>query len=145
MIYLPPLDSCLNKHHLSGRIVFFGKQGPPVLLDPLNIESFTKGSTSYDPSCKMRDKTLMFILLTHLLTDTAQHSLPWVPRTELSLKSVLGSQIRMSSAAAGVGEGRKTGLDLHSKECGAGVWSLVHGPVTSYEVSAGYPPFTVSS
>lgn len=116
-----------------------------MLLDPLNIESSAKGSTSYDPSCKMRYKTLMFILLTHLLTDTAQHSLPWVPRTELSLESFLGSQIRMSSADAGMGGGLKNGGgSAQERECGAGVWALVHGPVTSCEVSAGYPPFTVS-
>jgi len=126
MIYLPPLDSCLNKHHLSGRIVFFGKQGPPVLLDPLNIESFTKGSTSYNPSCKTRDKTLMFILLTHLLTDTAQHSLPWVPRTELSLESVLGSQIRMSVLLLGWGRAEKPGWICTGKSVGleSGLWSL---------------------
>lgn len=110
-----------------------------MLLDPLNF--FHKGSTSYDPSCKMRDKTLMFILLTHLLTDTAQHSLPWVPRTELSLESFLGSQIRMNSAGAGVGGGPENrGGSAQGRECRAGVWPLVHGPVTSYEVSVGYPP-----
>lgn len=51
----------------------------------------------------------------------------------------------MSSADAGMGGGLKNGGgSAQERECGAGVWALVHGPVTSCEVSAGYPPFTVS-
>lgn len=51
----------------------------------------------------------------------------------------------MSTADAGMGGGLKNrGGSAQERECGAGVWPLVHGPVTSYEVSAGYPPFTVS-
>ena len=73
----------------------------------------------------MRDETLMFILLTHLLIDTAQHSSPWVPRTELRLESFLGSQIRMNSAGAGVGGGPKNrGGSAQGRECGpeSGLW-----------------------